>query len=87
MVQIRGAEALQIPVVVTEQYPKALGKTVEELQAVLSEGSLVQDKFDFTMCGTSNPSNAHLDLPHRSSAIVVDPHHLCCCSAACQAVP
>ena len=53
--QIRGAEALQIPVVVTEQYPKALGNTVEEIQAVLPAGSLIQDKFDFTMCGTSLP--------------------------------
>jgi len=46
---VRGAVALQMPVVVTEQYPKALGNTVEELKGILPEGTLVQDKFDFTM--------------------------------------
>merc|ERR1712130_448226 len=46
---IRGAAALEIPVVVTEQYPKALGNTVNELTEVLPAGSLVQDKFEFSM--------------------------------------
>jgi len=50
---VRGAVALQMPVVVTEQYPKALGNTVEELKGILPEGTLVQDKFDFTMMGVA----------------------------------
>ena len=52
---IRGAEALDVPVIVTEQYPKALGNTVEELQGVLPQKSFVQDKFHFSMMGTSPP--------------------------------
>eukprot|EP00197_Chlamydomonas_leiostraca_P013862 CAMPEP_0202867384 /NCGR_PEP_ID=MMETSP1391-20130828/9316_1 /ASSEMBLY_ACC=CAM_ASM_000867 /TAXON_ID=1034604 /ORGANISM="Chlamydomonas leiostraca, Strain SAG 11-49" /LENGTH=214 /DNA_ID=CAMNT_0049547427 /DNA_START=57 /DNA_END=701 /DNA_ORIENTATION=+ len=32
---IKGANALNIPVVVTEQYPKALGRTVPEIKEVL----------------------------------------------------
>ena len=39
MPQLRAAAALQLPVVVTEQYPKALGSTVEELQPHIPEGS------------------------------------------------
>ena len=47
----RGAEALEIPVIATEQYPKALGSTVEELKQVLPQGAFIQDKNRFTMCG------------------------------------
>lgn len=52
---VRGAVALDIPVVVTEQYPKALGKTVDEVKEVLPEAALIQDKTDFTMCGKPFP--------------------------------
>lgn len=36
---VRGAAELGLPVVVTEQYPKGLGDTVDELLAVLPEGT------------------------------------------------
>jgi nicotinamidase-related amidase len=36
---IRGAGVLDLPVVVTEQYPKGLGETVAELQEVLPAGT------------------------------------------------
>ena len=49
MLQIRGADAFQIPVFVTEQYPKALGNTVPELLEVLPPSCKVVDKTDFTM--------------------------------------
>ncbi len=32
---INGCQLLEIPVVVTEQYPKGLGRTIEELQNIL----------------------------------------------------
>ena len=41
------AKALDIPVLLTEQYPKGLGHTVPELQAVLPEGSEVVEKTYF----------------------------------------
>jgi len=45
----KGAQALNMPVLVTEQYPKALGNTVAELKEVLPEGSLVVAKTKFSM--------------------------------------
>ncbi len=44
---MKGAQALRCPVIVTEQYPKGLGKTVEEL--VLHEGVDVFEKTAFSM--------------------------------------
>lgn len=44
---IRVANELKIPFIVTEQYPKGLGKTVEELD--LSQAVCVAEKTDFSM--------------------------------------
>jgi nicotinamidase-related amidase len=45
----RAAGELDLPCVVTEQYPKALGHTVSEVAEVLPESSLVVSKTDFSM--------------------------------------
>lgn len=47
--QVRGANILGLPVIVTEQYPKALGSTVQELKDVLSPASPVLEKTRFSM--------------------------------------
>ena len=44
---MKGAQALRCPVIVTEQYPKGLGKTVDEL--VLHDGVEVYEKTAFSM--------------------------------------
>ncbi|CAL8467777.1 g7315 [Coccomyxa elongata] len=46
---VRGAIALEIPIFCTEQYPKALGSTVQELLDVLPEDCKRVPKTDFTM--------------------------------------
>lgn len=47
--QVRGANVLGLPVIVTEQYPKALGSTVQELKDVLPPNSPVIAKTLFSM--------------------------------------
>lgn len=47
--QIRGATVLGLPVITTEQYPKALGNTVQELKDVLPPDSPVVAKTLFSM--------------------------------------
>jgi hypothetical protein len=47
--QIRGANILGLPVITTEQYPKALGNTVQELKDVLPPESPVVAKTLFSM--------------------------------------
>ncbi len=47
---VQGAHVLDIPVLVTEQYPKALGATVSEVAGVLPAGCPVLPKTMFSMC-------------------------------------
>ncbi len=50
---VRGAAALEIPIICTEQYPKALGSTVQEVLEVLPDACKPVPKTDFTMLGES----------------------------------
>ncbi len=48
------ARELQIPVIVTEQYPKGLGKTIAELSSLFQEGWPVVEKTSFSCFGELN---------------------------------
>src|SRR5918912_2059750 len=47
----RAAQLLGVPVIVTEQYPKGLGRTAGEIRAVLPEGLEPIEKTAFSSCG------------------------------------
>ncbi|HEV2764160.1 MAG TPA: hydrolase [Pyrinomonadaceae bacterium] len=47
----RGALLLGLPVLVTEQYPKGLGRTVEEVRAALPDAQEYIEKTAFSSCG------------------------------------
>lgn len=48
---VRGFQLLEVPVIVTEQYPKGLGHTAEEIQLMLAENTEVYEKTAFSSCG------------------------------------
>jgi nicotinamidase-related amidase len=50
-VAVRGAQLLNVPVVVTEQYPKGLGRTAAEIRAALADQSEPVEKTAFSSCG------------------------------------
>lgn len=54
---IRGFQVLGAPVIVTEQYPKGLGHTAEELQLILDDGSGALEKTAFSACGAVGFAN------------------------------
>jgi nicotinamidase-related amidase len=62
---IRGAEAMGVPVLVTEQYPKGLGKTAPEVSEHLPEGAAPLEKTVFSAAEAEG-----FDLEGRDQAIV-----------------
>ncbi|MDQ3907477.1 MAG: hydrolase [Acidobacteriota bacterium] len=55
-----GMRLLGVPVLVTEQYPKGLGRTAAEIRAVLPEDFEIVEKTAFSSCG-ARPFLAQLD--------------------------
>ena len=49
----RAAQTLGVPVIVTEQYPKGLGRTAAEIRSVLPENFEPIEKTAFSSCGAS----------------------------------
>ena len=47
---ISAAHRLTIPVLITEQYPKGLGRTVNELVTLLDDTDTVVEKTGFSAC-------------------------------------
>jgi nicotinamidase-related amidase len=62
---IGGAEAIGIPVVVTEQYPKGLGKTAPEVVERLPEGTQPLEKVSFSAADAEG-----FDLGGRDQALL-----------------
>jgi nicotinamidase-related amidase len=62
---VRGAEAMGVPIIVTEQYPKGLGRTAPEIADVLPEGIAPIEKVCF-----SAPRAEGFDLAGRDQALV-----------------
>lgn len=49
---VGGAELLSVPLLVTEQYPKGIGSTTQEVAALLPNGVEVVEKTTFSACDT-----------------------------------
>jgi nicotinamidase-related amidase len=52
-VAVRGCRILDVPVIVTEQYPKGLGRTAEEIFLVLPDDYEPMEKTAFSSCGAT----------------------------------
>lgn len=62
---VRGAAAIGVPIVVTEQYPKGLGTTVPEIAESLPSGVQALDKVRFSAVGVEG-----FELGGRDQALV-----------------
>ncbi|HUI27280.1 MAG TPA: isochorismatase family protein [Candidatus Kryptonia bacterium] len=66
---LRVSGLLQIPLLVTEQYPKGLGHTLKELVELLPPGQAVIEKMSLSCCG-ENDFAAALDALRRRQIVV-----------------
>ena len=48
---VRGFGILGLPIFVTEQYPKGLGRTADEVRSALADGHEIFEKTAFSSCG------------------------------------
>jgi nicotinamidase-related amidase len=79
---VRGAGILGIPVLVTEQYPKGLGPTIEPLREALAEvepAPPVLEKTEFNACANPAIADALKQLSSAGSSVVVSgmESHIC----------
>lgn len=52
-IAVRGFQILNLPIIVTEQYPKGLGRTAEEILLSLPQDFEIIEKTAFSSCGAS----------------------------------
>jgi len=74
---IRGFQILDIPVIVTEQYPKGLGPTVEEIVLSLPEDAERIEKKAFSACGASSFKKSLDDLEVSQVVVCGVETHVC----------
>ncbi len=51
---VRGFQILEVPIIVTEQYPKGLGRTAEEILYSLPDNSEIIEKTAFSACSATS---------------------------------
>jgi nicotinamidase-related amidase len=68
---------LELPVLVTEQYPKGLGQTVEELRDALGSDMPRHEKTCFSSCGSDEVSTALVELRTRQALVCGIEAHVC----------
>jgi len=53
-IAVRGFQILDVPVIVTEQYPKGLGRTAEEILLAFTDEPEIFEKTAFSSCGNED---------------------------------
>ena len=76
-IAIRGFMALGAPVIVTEQYPRGLGKTAEEITLTLPNEFEIIEKTSFSCCGESSFNDRLRDAGAKQVVICGIETHVC----------
>lgn len=74
---IQAAEKLEIPIVVSEQFPRGLGSTVETLKQLLPEKTRTFEKTSFSCLGDLRLTNYIKSLRRQQVIIVGIEAHIC----------
>ncbi len=73
---LRSCELLEVPVILTEQYPKGLGHTVPPLMELIRDGQ-VFEKLSFSCCGSDDFMNRLRSLGRNNILVVGMETHVC----------
>lgn len=74
---VRGFQILGVPVIVTEQYPKGLGRTAEEIRLVLADDFEFTEKTSFSSCGAAAFADRVDSLGSRQIVLCGLETHIC----------
>lgn len=74
---ISAAHRLTIPVLITEQYPKGLGRTVNELVTLLDDTDTVVEKTGFSACAAEVFNATLASAPQKQIILVGMEAHVC----------
>jgi len=74
---IKGCQILGVPILVTEQYPKGLGRTADEILQALPESFELFEKTAFSSCGASSFVEHLDDLGVKQVVICGLETHIC----------
>ena len=74
---LRAAEVLSLPALYTEQYPKGIGKTVDELLNVLPQGTCRTEKTAFSCCDEPGFIEAFREFKRPTAVIFGIETHIC----------
>jgi nicotinamidase-related amidase len=73
----RAVQLLQVPVIVTEQYPRGLGHTADEIRTVLPDTLNVIEKTAFSSCGASEFTTALANIGSQRVLVCGIEAHIC----------
>lgn len=76
-IMAQGARALELPIILTEQYPKGLGHTAAEIKAVLPPDAEPIEKTAFSSCGANAFNNILQGLGVQQLLVCGIEAHIC----------
>ena len=74
---VQGARLLEVPVIATEQYPRGLGHTAEEIVPYLPSASNVVEKMCFSSCGAEEFQSLLISLNIKQVLVCGIEAHIC----------
>lgn len=74
---VQGAQLLEVPVIVTEQYPKGLKHTAEEILPHLSTNSNTIEKICFSSCGVDDFQQLFISRNIKQAIVCGIEAHIC----------
>ncbi len=74
---VQGAQLMEVPVIVTEQYPKGLKHTAEEIQSHLPQDASRVEKICFSSCGVDQFQQALASRQIKQAIVCGIEAHIC----------